>query len=123
MLLVSTAGIQTGLKPPCGRVPGALFKFGAGEGGPGSCVFLWSWCSCAQTLPGVQPSGRHRPKALKQTLSCLSAKPNAFSSQNVKSWHRETKQMCGKAAGWEARVGQGIQRLHVTIIGAGISGD
>lgn len=41
-------------------------------------MFLQSWFSCAQTLPGVQPLGRHCSRALKQTRLCLSARPKCL---------------------------------------------
>lgn len=64
---------------------------GRGEERSLAAVFLQSWFSCAQTLPGVQHSGRHRPKALKQTRPCLSARPSAVSAQNVQSGRVETQ--------------------------------
>lgn len=94
LLPVSAPGVATSLKPAVGEPPTLCLNSAEGTGGDGmrgGCVSVRSLFACAQTLPGDRPSERRRCKALKQTHLCLPARPNTFGSQNMKSWHTETK--------------------------------
>lgn len=79
-------------KPPCGSGPDTLHQFWWGVTGTGCFI------------PGHRPSLGSSPQLeasfqnTKASTLCLSARPDGFRAQNVKSWCVGTTQRLGKAA-------------------------